>query len=51
MKIVLFVAALITGSIPSAPIFKAKEDQKVPIGADFQSGANGIQGACDFGIA
>jgi hypothetical protein len=51
MKITLLIAALITGSIASAQIFSGKGDQKVQIGADFQSNASGIHGTYDYGLA
>ncbi|QJP35796.1 hypothetical protein F0365_15995 [Nonlabens sp. Ci31] len=51
MKKILFIAALVAGVTANAQIFAGKGDQKVQIGADFQSGATGIQGTYDFGVA
>jgi outer membrane protein G len=51
MKKTVFILALIASVIANAQIFAGKGDQKVQIGADFQSGATGIQGTYDYGLA
>jgi hypothetical protein len=52
MKKTLFILVVIAASVmANAQIFAGKGDQKVQIGADFQSGATGIQGTYDYGLA
>lgn len=51
MKKLLLIAALIAGVTLNAQVFAGKGDQKVQIGADFQSNASGIQWTYDYGLA
>lgn len=48
-KLVLLIALIATTAV-TAQVYSGKGDQKLQIGADFQSGATGFQATFDYGI-
>lgn len=50
MRNILVVIAFFTAAAVNAQVYTGKGDQKFNIGADFQSGATGIQATYDYGI-
>lgn len=50
MKKLLLVLALIVTTAATAQVYSGKGDQKLQIGADFQSSSTGVQATYDYGI-
>lgn len=50
MKKIILVIALIITTSATAQVFSGKGDQKFQVGADFQTGATGMQATYDYGL-
>jgi len=50
MKNIFLVAAFLFSATAMAQVYSGKGDQKFQVGADFQSGATGVQATYDYGV-